>query len=476
MTELRWLREWSGRPVAPFVWGGIALALLTLLGRLLHVQHGAAALLYLSAVVLTSLWGRFVPALLVLLLAILGLTYLFPSEFWTFQILGGTTDVVALITFVAVAFLVTRLIARVRAGEAQWRDVFENNPTMYFIVDAQGTVVAVNAFGAEQLGYTVDELVGKPVLSVFPESERAAVQEHVATSLQHLGQGYSWEARKVRKDGTVITVRETAKAVPRTKGPIVLIACEDVTERRRSAEALRQAQADLAHASRVMTMGELTTSIAHEVNQPLAGIVTNAGACLRWLAGDPPNLEEAREAARRIIRDGNRASEVIARIRALARKADTEKQPMDLNEAVEEVLALTEGEVRRNRVLLGRELARDLPLVLGDRVQLQQVVLNLVINGIDAMGTVRDRPRVLTVRTQRVDGDLACVTVQDSGVGLDPKDTEHIFEAFYSTKRGGMGMGLSISRSIVENHGGRLYALASDGPGATFQFTVPRRA
>jgi C4-dicarboxylate-specific signal transduction histidine kinase len=330
---------------------------LTLLGRLLHVQHGAAALVYLSAVVLTSLWGRFIPALLVLILAIVGLTYLFPSEYWAFQILGGTTDVVALITFVALAFLVTRLITRTR----------------------------------------------------------------------------------------------------------------------RAAEALRQAQADVAHVSRVMTMGELTTSIAHEVNQPLAGIVTNAAAALRWLAGDPPNLEETREAARRIIRDGNRASEVIARIRALARKADTEKQPMDLNEAVEDVLALTEGEVRRHGVLLRRELAGDLPLVLGDRVQLQQVVLNLVMNGIEAMSTVADRPRVLMIRTQRVEGDQVRVTVQDSGVGLDPTSGEHIFKAFYSTKSGGMGMGLSISRSIVENHGGRLWALPSDGAGATFHFTVPQR-
>jgi len=357
VTRLRWLREWSKGSVAPFVWGGIALALLTLIGELFDAQHGAAALLYLSAVVLTSLWGRFVPALLILVLAILGLTYLFPSEFWTFQILGGTTDVVALITFLAVAFLVTRLI----------------------------------------------------------------------------------------------------------------------TITRRVAEALRQAQADLAHVSRVTTMGELTTSIAHEVNQPLAGIVTNASACLRWLAGDTPNLEEAREAARRIIRDGNRASEVIARIRALARKVDTEKQPLDLNAAVQEVLALTEGEVRRNGVVLRRELAGDLPSVLGDRVQLQQVALNLVMNGIEAMSTVKDRPRVLIVRTQRGAGDRACVTVQDSGVGLDPKGAEQIFEAFYSTKRGGMGMGLSISRSMVENHGGRLYAVLGDGPGATFQFTVPQR-
>jgi signal transduction histidine kinase len=223
-------------------------------------------------------------------------------------------------------------------------------------------------------------------------------------------------------------------------------------------------------------MGELTTSIAHEVNQPLAGIVTNASACLRWLAGDAPNLEEARAAAQRIIRDGNRASEVVARVRALATKADTEKQPLDLNDAVQEVLALTQTEVLRNAVLLRRELAGDLPHVLGDRVQLQQVVLNLVMNGIEAMSTVRDRPRVLTISTQRDEGDQVRVTVQDSGVGLDSKSEENIFKAFYTTKRGGMGMGLSISRTIVENHGGRLSTVRGNGPGATFQFTVPQHA
>jgi len=358
VRELRWLREWSKGTTAPFVFGCIALAVLTLIGALFDVQHGAAALLYLIAVVVAALWGRFIPALLVLLLAMLGLTYVFPSEFWTFQILGGTTDVVALITFVAVALLVTRLIARTR----------------------------------------------------------------------------------------------------------------------RAAEALRQAQADLAHVSRVTTMGELTTSIAHEVNQPLAGIVTNAGACLRWLAGDTPNLQEAREAAQRIIRDGNRASEVVTRIRALATKADTEKQPLDLNDAVQEVLALTQAELRRNAVILRGELASDLPHVLGDRVQLQQVVLNLVMNGIEAMSAVRDRPRVLTIRTQRGEGDQVRVTVQDSGAGLDSKSEENIFKAFYTTKRGGMGMGLSISRTIVENHGGRLSTVPGNEPGATFQFTVPQHA
>ena len=221
-----------------------------------------------------------------------------------------------------------------------------------------------------------------------------------------------------------------------------------------------------------MTMGELAASIAHEVNQPLAAVIANGNACLRWLAGEAPNLDEAREAARRIIRDGKRAGEVIARTRALSRKTETEKERLDLNEAIQEVVALVQGEVRRNRVALRLDLASDLPPVLGDRVQLQQVVLNLLMNGIEALSAVGDRPRALVISTQSGAVDQVRVTVQDSGSGLDPQSLDRIFEAFYTTKRGGMGMGLSISRSIVENHGGRLWAVANAGPGATFQFTL----
>jgi PAS domain S-box-containing protein len=187
-------------------------------------------------------------------------------------------------------------------------------------VDAAGKVMAVNPFGAEQLGYSVDELVGQPVLSVFYESNREAVQRNVAICLEQLGRAKSWEPRKVRKDGTVLRVRETAKAVPRVKGPIVLIACEDITEQKNAEEAQRRVQADLAHVNRVTTMGELTASLAHEVNQPIAAAVTNANTCLRWLAGDTPNLEEARAAAMRIVKDGTRAAEIISRVRLLSRR------------------------------------------------------------------------------------------------------------------------------------------------------------
>jgi signal transduction histidine kinase len=216
----------------------------------------------------------------------------------------------------------------------------------------------------------------------------------------------------------------------------------------------------------------MAASIAHEVNQPLSGVVINANACLRWMAGDPPNMGEVRDAVQRIIRDGKRASDVIARIRNLSKKSSVQKEPLDLNETIAEVVAFVQGEVRRTRVTLRTDLASDLPRIIGDRVQLQQVVLNLVLNGLEAMNAVADQPRELAIETRRENSEHIRVAVRDVGVGLDPESIHRLFDAFYTTKQGGMGMGLSISRSIIENHGGRLWAVPNDGPGATFLFTV----
>jgi len=226
--------------------------------------------------------------------------------------------------------------------------------------------------------------------------------------------------------------------------------------------------------ARVTTLGALTASIAHEVNQPLSGIITNASTCLRMLAADPPNIDGARETARRTIRDGNRASDVITRLRALFSKKNATTESVDLNEATREVIALSLRELQRRRVILLPELAADIPPVIGDRVQLQQVILNLLLNASDAMSDVDDRPRHLVIRTARDDGDRVRLTVQDAGVGFEPQSVERLFEAFYTTKSGGMGMGLSVSRSIIESHHGRLWAAPNDGPGATFAFSIPR--
>jgi C4-dicarboxylate-specific signal transduction histidine kinase len=247
----------------------------------------------------------------------------------------------------------------------------------------------------------------------------------------------------------------------------------EIADRKAAERVLFQTQLELARAVRVMTTGELAASIAHELNQPLTGVVTNGDACLRWLAAQPPNLDEGREAVRRIVRDGNRASSVLARVRALMKKGEPVKESLDMNSVIEEILALTEGEARRNEVSLQTELAADLPPVAGDRVQLQQVLLNLIMNAIEAMSAVKDRARVLSIRTDRQDPDGVLAAVQDSGIGLDPAQLERIFDAFHTTKQEGMGMGLSISRSIVEAHGGRLWATLNEGPGVTFRFSLP---
>ena len=245
-------------------------------------------------------------------------------------------------------------------------------------------------------------------------------------------------------------------------------------ERRLSEEALSKVRSELAHVARAQSLGVLTASIAHEVNQPLSGIITNANTCLRMLAADPPNVDGARETARRTIRDGNRAADVVTRLRALFSRKDATTEPVDLNEAAREVIALSWSELQRCRVILRPELADILPPVTGDRVQLQQVILNLLLNATEAMSSVNDRPRQLVVRTERDEGDRVRLTVQDAGVGLDPQGADKLFEAFYSTKSGGMGIGLSVSRSIIERHHGRLWAAPNDGPGATFAFSIPR--
>jgi PAS domain S-box-containing protein len=493
-----------------------------------------------------------------------------------------------------------RATEALRRSEEQWKAVFEHNPVMYFMVDAEGTVLSVNTFGAAQLGYPVSELHGHPVLKVFFAEDRDLVRKSVEVCLTNIGKTHSWEIRKVRKDGSAIWVRENAKAVRQLDGGlIVLIACEDITVRKQAEDALRQsqsylaeaqrlsqtgsfgwrvatgeiiwsdetfrifgharvpsvsldivfqrihpedrarvrqtldrassdgrdfdhgyrlrmpdgsikhvhatahavtdtsggiefvgavtditarkqaeeklheAQAELAHVARVTALGELAASIAHEVNQPLAAVVAHAAACRRWLDRDPPNLEEARGTVQSIIKDGNRAGEVIQHVRALVNKTVGQKTPLDINEVVNDVITLLHYELASHRISLRMELAPALCPVLGDRIQLQQVILNLVINGIEAMQPVTDRRRELAIRTRQDDAGKILVEIRDCGIGLAGGNASRLFEAFFTTKSDGMGMGLSICRSIVESHGGRLSAFRNGGPGATFQFSLP---
>jgi C4-dicarboxylate-specific signal transduction histidine kinase len=243
---------------------------------------------------------------------------------------------------------------------------------------------------------------------------------------------------------------------------------------REERERLRQAQADLAHMNRVATMGELTASLAHEVNQPIAAALTNANTCLRWLTREHPDLEEAREAAMRIVKDQTRAAEIISRIRLLFKKSTPEWEVVDVNEAIREMIVLLRSEATRYDITVGMELAADLPLIMGDRVQLQQVLMNLIVNGIDAMKEV-DGARQLAIRSQQDDDGKLIVSVCDTGVGLPPQQADQIFNAFFTTKPHGTGMGLRISRSIIESHGGRLWAADNSPRGASFCFSLPTK-
>jgi len=608
-----------------------------------------------------------------------------------------------------------------RPNESEWREVFEHHPLMYFVVDAAGIVLSVNDSGAAELGYPVDELVGQSLFKVVSGSDRERVRRNLDLCLERLGQLNTWEAQKIRKDGTTLWVNESAKAVERAHGDVVvLIACEDITQRKRAEEAARESakrfrallehafdvvllldldcgvlyaspsvervlgyaprelvgrnaldlvhpdqledarnrfatasvrqgsvftsdrliqhkygtwlwtettitnllgepsvrafvvnlrdisrrkqaeealreseqrfrdyaetasdwfwesgpdhrftvssqdaglnralgatrwelaadldeepekwrahratleahepfrdfmfkakrldgsaidvsvsgkpifdpnerflgyrgvakdvsdtvrankaeralqdvRMELARVSRITSLGALTASIAHETNQPIASVIMNASAGLRWLGAEPPDLEEVRQVLERIRRDGARAGDVIGRIGALARKAPVKVDPLDINEAIREVIALTRSEITHHRVALGTQLA-EVALIRGDRVQLQQVILNLILNAIEAMGD--NEPRDLLIETRENDGGNILVLVSDSGPGLDPATVDRIFEPFYSTKQGGMGIGLSICRSIIEAHEGRIWA-QRNARGSTFQFTLP---
>jgi PAS domain S-box-containing protein len=311
---------------------------------------------------------------------------------------------------------------------------------------------------------------------VLPD-DRPRLQATVLQALKPEGE-LEVEYRIQRRDGQVRWVMSKGRTYCGDEGrPIRMIGLtQDITDRKNLEQALQKTQSEIARLSRVLTMGELTSSIAHEVNQPLAAVVTNGDACLRWLTLDPPNICKARDSVVWIIKEGKRAAKVIKRIRAMAKNTPPQKAALGVNEVIEEVLGLVNSELSRNRVSLQTQLASQLPGVLGDRVQLQQVILNLISNGIEAMNAITQGPKELAISTNAVENDQVLITVRDSGTGLTPKLAERLFEAFFTTKNEGVGLGLSISRTIVEAHGGRLWAVANDDHGATFHFTLPRMA
>ena len=336
---------------------------------------------------------------------------------------------------------------------------------------------------SEQLYRIYEFEVGVPVTlglvrtRVHPEDLSLIEKMKMVDQAQGGANDFEWQYRLMMPDRSIKYMHAVAHAIRDHDGQLEYIAVvQDVTARRMSEEALAKARSELAKVASITSLGVLTASIAHEVNQPLSGIITNASTCLRMLDAEPPNIDGARETARRTIRDGNRASDVITRLRALFGKKELTLELLDLNEVTREIIALSVSDLQRNRVALQSELAEDLPTLTGDRIQLQQVILNLLRNASDAMVGVHDRPRQLLIRTEREDGNRVRLSVKDAGVGVDAESVDKLFDAFYTTKSAGMGIGLSVSRSIIERHHGRLWAESNDGPGATFSFSIPGSA
>jgi PAS domain S-box-containing protein len=359
-----------------------------------------------------------------------------------------------------------------RAAESRFRTYVDHATDALFVHDEQLKVVDVNRRACENLGYSREELVGMP-LRDFDSGVDAAFVESIGERLA-VGETLEFETSHRRKDGTMFPVEVRVRPFWHGGQRFALSLARDITDRKRAEEereTLHQLQADLARINRVTTMGELTASLAHEINQPIAAAVTNARTCVRWLAREVPDIEEAREAATRTAKDATRAAEIINRIRALFKRGAPQRELVDINEIINEIALLIGNEAMRYAVSIRIVLARDLPQVAADRVQLQQVLMNLVMNSIEGMKAV-ERGRELTLSSQRNGPEQLRVSVSDTGVGLPPEG-DQIFEAFFTTKPAGTGMGLTISRSIIESHGGRLWATANAGAGVTFHFTLP---
>ena len=373
----------------------------------------------------------------------------------------------------AIALENARLYSDVAEREAKIRRLVDANIIGIFITSRKGEIIEANDAFLKMVGYDREDLVaGNMRWADLTPPEWRATTARAMEGVDTTGAVQPYEKEYVRKDGSRVPVLIGSAAFDEQRDQGVAFVL-DLSERKRAESALQLAQAELAHATRVMTMGVLTASIAHEVNQPLGAIVASAASCARWLAAEPPNTERALRALERIVNDGRRASEVIGRIRELMKRQTPRKGSLDINETILEVIALAQYELRRNDILLETRLAQRLPLVQGERVQLQQVLLNLIVNAIDAMSGIGARRRELTIVSATEGPDAVRVEVRDSGTGLDPQNATHLFEPFYTTKAEGMGIGLSISRSIIEAHGGHLWAVANTPRGAAFLFSLP---
>jgi len=359
------------------------------------------------------------------------------------------------------------------AVNQQLRLVIDTIPAMAWIILPDGTLDFINQRWLEYTGLSLEEALEQPTRTIHPK-DLPRVMEKWRRDMA-AGEPSEDEMRLRRADGEYRWFLIRTVPLLDEQGNILKWygTSTDIEDRKRAEEALREAQAVLARVARATVVGELTASIAHEVNQPLGAVVTNADAALRWLDGKRPNLNEAREALQRIVRDGNRASEVVARIRALLKDGTPIKNQFNLGEVIAEVVALTEAEAQQRKVSVQTRMESNLPRVTADRVQVQQVLMNLMMNALDALEEIIDRPRVLTIRAGTDSPNSVRVAVQDTGIGVDRQQAERLFRAFFTTKPNGLGMGLAISRSIIEAHGGRLWMTPNDGPGVTFQFALP---
>ncbi len=461
--------------VAQYLSGSIAFALVTFACFRVGLNLATTACLYLIIVVLLSLQGSFLLSIVFSLIGVGCLAYYFAPPIFSFRV-SDPLNAVAIIAFLTTSAVITRLVSSVRKSAETLREqaaLLDLSHDTIFVRDVNDVITYWNRGAEELYGWTRNEAVGKVshdlTQTVFP-----APLGEIMTELTRTGR-WKGELVHTRRDGTKVVVasRWSLQRDDQGRPAGTLETNNDITERKRAEEALDQAQAELAHVTRVTTLGELAASIAHEVNQPLAAIVTDANASLNWLAAADPDLDMIRETLAAIVQDGHRAAEVIQRIRQLARKAVPQRARLDINDVIHDLLPLVRTEVVSHQVRLRTDLGSPLPFVLGDRVQLQQVLINLVMNGMEAMASVGDRPRELVIRSRAHEGDQVRVAVEDAGVGIDPDKVDQLFSAFFTTKPGGMGMGLSISRSIIEGHGGRLWATPNPTHGATFHFVLP---
>jgi PAS domain S-box-containing protein len=366
----------------------------------------------------------------------------------------------------------TRLYHDLEEREMKIRRLVDANIIGIALGDVEGNIFEANEAFLHMLGYSHEDVVSRRMrwTDLTPPEWRDCDERAVA-ELKATGTAHPYEKEYFRKDGSRVPVLNGAALFEGSNKGVAFVL--DLSEQKRAEEILRNTQAELGRVGRVTMMGELAASIAHELNQPLAAIVTNGSVGLRWLDRDNPDLEEARSAFSRIVNDGKRAGAIIRSLRAMVKKSAPERERFEINDAIQEVLALTRSEVQRNQASLQAELYPGHLMVLGDRIQLQQVLLNLIKNAVDAMNGITDRAKRLEISSQITESGEALIRVEDTGTGLDAASTEHIFEPFFTTKPTGMGLGLSICRSIIEAHGGRLWAAPRSTYGTAFQFTLP---